>query len=269
MELRAVTSGGAHEAQRALPEADQGRAGAARRPRALCANRYPVSRSVLSPPCLNNSHHGALPVPAATSHSLLPPVTPYCVTEAWHDTYSKATDKHVAPGCRSGSPLDPECSPEAVTLGEDAARYLIVDTDTVLQQTDFLEHPTITDVILLTTVMQEVKARNMSVALRINKVLDNPSKRFFLFSNEFCQDTYVVQARLFLFLFPQTGLSSFPTRASGSSSVPTSSARTPTSSRRASVLRRVLLFLKPSFRQTWPVLRYCAASRLVVPRFFR
>jgi len=61
------------------------------------------------------------------------------------------------PNPRSGSPLDPECPPEAVKLAADAAAYLVIDTNVALHQLDFLEHPAVTDVIVTKTVLEEVR----------------------------------------------------------------------------------------------------------------
>ena len=89
--------------------------------------------------------------------------------------------------CRSGTPLDPACDAENATLGGDTKAYLIVDTDVVLQQTDFLEHESVQDVIILSTVFHEVHKKNTSVFLRLKQMLRTGAKRFFYFSNEHCQ----------------------------------------------------------------------------------
>jgi hypothetical protein len=57
---------------------------------------------------------------------------------------------------RSGSPLDPECPPEAAKLSPTAAALLVIDTNVALHQLDFLEHPAVTDVIVTKTVLEEV-----------------------------------------------------------------------------------------------------------------
>lgn len=80
--------------------------------------------------------------------------------------------------------MDPACKPENAKLSAGADHYLIVDTNIVLHQTDFLEHSAITDVIILSTVYQEVQHKNSSVFLRLKNLLRNESKRFYYFSNE-------------------------------------------------------------------------------------
>lgn len=94
-----------------------------------------------------------------------------CSSSAWHK-------------CRSGTALDPTCDQESVTLSSEAKHYLVVDTNVVLHQTDFLEHPAIKDVIILSTVLQEVRNQNRSVYTRLKELIRNADKRFFYFSNE-------------------------------------------------------------------------------------
>jgi hypothetical protein len=89
--------------------------------------------------------------------------------------------------CRSGSPLDAQCAEESWRLAADAPCYLIVDTDVVLQQADFLEHASVQDVIVLSTVFQQVHRRNTGVFLRLKQMLAAAGKRFFYFSNEHCK----------------------------------------------------------------------------------
>ena len=80
--------------------------------------------------------------------------------------------------------MDPKCKPENAKLSSEADHFLIVDTNVVLHQTDFLEHSSITDVIILGTVFQEVHHKNSSVFLRLKNLLQNDAKRFYYFSNE-------------------------------------------------------------------------------------
>lgn len=102
-------------------------------------------------------------------------------------------EHYVRDDIESGSPLDPQCGPENVKLSADANHYLVVDTNVVLHQLDFLEHKSICDVIILSTVLQEVRSRNSSAYTRLQELLRNSSKRFFYFSNEYHKDTYVKQ----------------------------------------------------------------------------
>lgn len=90
---------------------------------------------------------------------------------------------HRAPR-RSGSPHDAACAPEHAVLAPGARHYLVVDTNLVLHQLDFLEHAAVTDVVVLSTVYAEVQARNTAAFLRLKELLRRDGKRFYFFSNE-------------------------------------------------------------------------------------
>ena len=49
---------------------------------------------------------------------------------------------------------------------------------------DLLEHAAIEDVIVLSVVLQEVKARNLAAYSRLRKLCALPDRRFFVFANE-------------------------------------------------------------------------------------
>ena len=53
-----------------------------------------------------------------------------------------------------------------------------------LMQIDFLEHPAVDDVIVMSVVLEEVRHRNASVHQRLRALVDSPTKRFFVFVNE-------------------------------------------------------------------------------------
>eukprot|EP00892_Ulva_mutabilis_P007742 jgi/Ulvmu1/533/UM001_0541.1 len=105
-------------------------------------------------------------------------------------------EHYVRDDIESGSELDPLCKPENAKLSAAADHYLIVDTNVVLHQTDFLEHASITDVVILGTVYQEVHHKNSSVFLRLKNLLRSEAKRFYYFSNEHHKETYVVQDKV-------------------------------------------------------------------------
>lgn len=92
----------------------------------------------------------------------------------------------------SGTPLDPECDPKSCKLSQDAACYLVLDTNIALHQIDFLEHEAVADAIIPTVVLEEVKARNSSVYQRLRNIISAPEKRFYVFANEHHKDTYIV-----------------------------------------------------------------------------
>ncbi|KAL4428262.1 hypothetical protein ABPG75_002351 [Micractinium tetrahymenae] len=93
----------------------------------------------------------------------------------------------------SGTPLDPECPPEACKLSGEAPHYLLVDTNVALHQMDLLEHAAVSDVIVPSVVLEEVKARNASVYQRLRQLAAADAKRFFVFANEHHRETYIKQ----------------------------------------------------------------------------
>lgn len=65
--------------------------------------------------------------------------------------------------------------------------YLLLDTNVVLHQLDLLEHAKFLkqSVIILKTVLEEVKHRNANFYSRLRELIANPSAHFFVFDNEF------------------------------------------------------------------------------------
>ncbi|EMP36806.1 Exosome complex exonuclease RRP44 [Chelonia mydas] len=74
-----------------------------------------------------------------------------------------------------------------------APHYLLPDTNVLLHQIDILEDPVITNVIVLQTVLQEVRKRSAPVYKRIRDVIANPEKHFYSFTNEHHRETYIEQ----------------------------------------------------------------------------
>lgn len=62
--------------------------------------------------------------------------------------------------------------------------YLLLDTNVILDQIDVFEEDTITDVIVLQTVLDEVKHKSAAVHKRLRDILANPERRFYTFVNE-------------------------------------------------------------------------------------
>lgn len=62
--------------------------------------------------------------------------------------------------------------------------YLVLDTNVVLDQIDVLEEDTIKDVIILQTVLDEVRHRSAAIYKRLRDILRNPGRRFYTFVNE-------------------------------------------------------------------------------------
>lgn len=91
----------------------------------------------------------------------------------------------------SGSELDPDCPEESAVLSGSAKCYLVVDTNVALHQMDLLEHQDVQDVIVLSIVLNEVKARNSSIYQRMRKLIGSKDKRFYVFANEHHKETYI------------------------------------------------------------------------------
>lgn len=66
----------------------------------------------------------------------------------------------------------------------DEPHYLLLDTNVLLDQIDVFEEDTIKDVIVLQTVLDEVKHRSAAVYKRLRDILANPERRFYTFVNE-------------------------------------------------------------------------------------
>ena len=75
----------------------------------------------------------------------------------------------------SGSPhIDgPELEPR---LSASATRYLVLDTNVVLHQIDLLERASVRDVIVLQTVVDEVRHNKVSVHKRLRALIDDVAK---------------------------------------------------------------------------------------------
>uniref|UniRef100_A0A8C9NJX7 DIS3 homolog, exosome endoribonuclease and 3'-5' exoribonuclease n=1 Tax=Serinus canaria TaxID=9135 RepID=A0A8C9NJX7_SERCA len=69
------------------------------------------------------------------------------------------------------------------------------DTNLLLHQIDILEDPVIKNVIVLQTVLQEVRNRSAPVYKRIRDVIQNKEKHFYSFTNEHHRETYIEQKR--------------------------------------------------------------------------
>ncbi|XP_018576622.1 exosome complex exonuclease RRP44 [Anoplophora glabripennis] len=69
--------------------------------------------------------------------------------------------------------------------------YLIFDTNVILDQMDVLEEATLGNVIILHTVLKEVKHRSLPMYKRLYSIIENPSRHFFIFTNDHHKDTYL------------------------------------------------------------------------------
>lgn len=62
--------------------------------------------------------------------------------------------------------------------------YLVFDTNVILNQIDVLEEDALKNVVILTTVLDEVKHKSSAVYKRLRDLISNPSKNYFIFVNE-------------------------------------------------------------------------------------
>ncbi|AEY96959.1 FAEL031Cp [Eremothecium gossypii FDAG1] len=76
-------------------------------------------------------------------------------------------------------------------------RYVVVDTNIVLQAIDLLENQKcFTDVVVPQVVLEEVRNQSYPVYMRLRTLCrdSDETKRFAVFHNEFCESTYVARA---------------------------------------------------------------------------
>lgn len=69
--------------------------------------------------------------------------------------------------------------------------YVIPDTNVVLHQIDVLEDPVIRNVIILQTVLQEVRHRSAPVYKRLKDMIHEKEKHFYTFTNEHHRETFI------------------------------------------------------------------------------
>lgn len=92
--------------------------------------------------------------------------------------------KAVAPFVLSDTPAGSKDFPNGL--------YLVPDTNAFLTGMDLFEVETaFRDVIVLQTVLEEVKNRSLPLYHRLISLTKNEGKRFYVFFNEFRQETYV------------------------------------------------------------------------------
>ncbi|KAJ8727450.1 hypothetical protein PYW07_001569 [Mythimna separata] len=84
-----------------------------------------------------------------------------------------------------------EEKPESICTLFDYPHYLILDTNVVLHQIDVLEEDALKNVIILQTVLEEVKHQNTAMYQRLLEIINNKKRRFYSFVNEHHKDTYI------------------------------------------------------------------------------
>ncbi|XP_072256312.1 exosome complex exonuclease RRP44 [Pyxicephalus adspersus] len=98
-------------------------------------------------------------------------------------------------GCEECQQEKPILQPEPMLQSSlcQTPHYILPDTNVLLHQIDILEDPVIQNVILLQTVLQEVRSRSAPVYKRVRDLTSNPEKHFYTFTNEHHRDTYIEQ----------------------------------------------------------------------------
>lgn len=74
-----------------------------------------------------------------------------------------------------------------------APHYVMIDTNVVLHQMDVLENPAFTNVVVLQTVLDEVRNRSLPLANRLRALLTDPDRKMWQFFNDFHADTAIVR----------------------------------------------------------------------------
>ncbi|XP_017887386.1 exosome complex exonuclease RRP44-like, partial [Ceratina calcarata] len=69
--------------------------------------------------------------------------------------------------------------------------YLLLDTNIILDQIDILEESIICNVIILQTVLEEVKHKSSTVYKKLKDIISNTQRKFYVFVNEHHKDTYI------------------------------------------------------------------------------
>ena len=54
-----------------------------------------------------------------------------------------------------------------------------------------MEHPSVTNVVVMQTVLDELKADNKAIQARVRALVDNKKRHFYVFSNEHHKETFV------------------------------------------------------------------------------
>ncbi|GAB1867172.1 Exosome complex exonuclease RRP44 [Camponotus japonicus] len=68
---------------------------------------------------------------------------------------------------------------------------LILDTNIILDQIDILEEDVITNVIILQTVLEEIRHRSSNVYKKLKNIIKDSKRKFFVFINEHHRETYI------------------------------------------------------------------------------
>lgn len=105
------------------------------------------------------------------------------------DVHCGVSDCTLCKDCPDGPSLDQ--SPTSHSTLCQFPHFILPDTNICLHQIDFLEDPSISNVILTQVVLQEVRHLNPGVHKRLRDIVSNKARKFYVFSNEHHRETYV------------------------------------------------------------------------------
>ena len=105
------------------------------------------------------------------------------------DVHCGVRDCSLCKDCPDGLSLDP--SPLTHSTICQYPHFLLPDTNICLHQIDFLEDPSVYNVILTQVVLQEVRNINPGIHRRLRDIVSNKARKFYVFSNEHHKETYV------------------------------------------------------------------------------
>ncbi|KAG6799814.1 exosome complex exonuclease RRP44 [Apis mellifera caucasica] len=69
--------------------------------------------------------------------------------------------------------------------------YLLIDTNIILDQIDILEEDILCNIIIVQTVLEEVKHKSSLVYKRLKNLINNVHRKFYVFINEHHKETYI------------------------------------------------------------------------------
>ncbi|KAJ3051446.1 exosome catalytic subunit dis3 [Rhizophlyctis rosea] len=99
-----------------------------------------------------------------------------------------------------GIPGCPRCASQTTTITQTPPRttklvptphYVLPDTNVLYHQIDVMEHAAFVNVIILQTVLEELRHRSKPVYDRVRALIAEPARSFYVFSNEHSRETYI------------------------------------------------------------------------------
>lgn len=116
-----------------------------------------------------------------------------CGSKLCHDCAAKVTPDF------KGNVVQPVLSDKPLETHRGTPFYVVVDTNVCLKAIDLLEHPdAFHDVIIPHVVLEEVRNRSLPIYSRLRSLTSSSGdsdKRFYVFHNEFSEDTYTARKK--------------------------------------------------------------------------